>query len=82
MSMRTCRRLAAWFAFFTILCGGSCKLLKELPEGILLLLSACAILFAVAAVFIVIRFHRCPNCGRFIPITLRPAQCPHCGIEI
>lgn len=82
MSMKTCRKLAALFAFFTILCGGSCKILKGLPEDLTILLSVCAILFAVTTVFIVIRFHRCPGCGHFVPITLRPAQCPHCGAEI
>lgn len=79
MSMKNCRRLSACLAVLTIVCGGTCKLFGGLlPRGAVMGLSICAILFACATVFVIIRYHRCPHCGRFIPITLRPKLCLHC----
>lgn len=78
MTMKSCRTLAAVSAGITILSGGACYLFKNLPGPVVTALSVAAILFAVITVVIVVAFHRCPKCKRFIPITLRPEHCVHC----
>lgn len=78
MSMKACRQLASVLATFTIVCGLVCKLFPELNPAIIRSLSICSILFAFSTVFVIVRFHRCPKCHKFIPITLRPDTCFHC----
>lgn len=78
MTMKLCRRLAAVLAVLTILSGGSCKLFQRLPSTVTMSLSICAIILSIATIFVVVQFHRCPQCHNFIPITLRPDICPHC----
>lgn len=82
MSMKSCRRIAGILAALTILCGGICKLFTRLPGFLNITLSILAILSAIATILIVYRFHRCPHCGKFIPITLRPEICLYCNTEL
>lgn len=82
MSMKACRRAAGILAVLTILCGGTCKLFDGLPDFLNIALSITAILSAVATILVVYRFHRCPHCGKFIPITLRPEICLYCNTEL
>ena len=79
MTMKTCRRTVAVLAGLTMICGGICKFFTSLPQMAVTALSVCAILTGIAAVSVAVRFHRCPRCHRFIPITLRPDRCMHCG---
>ena len=82
MPMKSCRRTAGILAAFTILCGGICKLFTGLPDILTIILSICAILLAVTTIWVVYRFHRCPHCGKFIPITLKPEICLYCNTEL
>lgn len=78
MTMKASRQLSSVLATFTIACGLVCKLFPGLNSTITGVLSVCAILLACSCVFIIVRFHRCPRCHKFIPITLRPDTCFHC----
>ncbi|KMZ55165.1 hypothetical protein [Dorea sp. D27] len=79
MTMKTCRRTAAVLAGITMLCGGACKMFSHLPQMAVAALSLCAILCGIAAVTVAACFHKCPRCHTFIPVTLRPDVCIHCG---
>jgi hypothetical protein len=82
MSMKACRKLASALAALTIINGLVCKLFPGLNAAVIGILSVCAILLACSCVFIIIRFHRCPKCHKFIPITLRPDTCLHCNADL
>ena len=77
MSLRTCRKIAALLALLVCLCGAAVAFLP-LPvlarEGLGLL----SILLAVATVVVVVRFHRCPKCGKFVPFTGGYRTCIYC----
>lgn len=78
MTMKRARRIAAGLALLTVCCGAALHLLPTLAAPLRVVLAALAIALAAATVYVPIRYHRCPHCGKFIPITARPETCLYC----
>lgn len=78
MTMKRARRIAAILALLTVCCGAALHLLPQLASALRIALAALAIVLAAATVYVPVRYHRCPHCGKFIPITARPETCLYC----
>ncbi len=78
MTMKRSRLISALLALLTILCGAALKLFPRLPSSLTVCIAALAILLAFSTVFVIVKWHRCPHCGKFIPITARPKECLYC----
>ena len=78
MTMKRSRLISALLALLTILCGAALTLFPRLPSILTVCIAVLAILLAFSTVFVIVKWHRCPHCGKFIPITARPKECLYC----
>ena len=82
MTMKRSRIVSAILAFLTILCGAALKIFRNFPPFLRIEIAILAILLAFVTVFVIVKWHRCPHCGKFIPITARPKECLYCDEPI
>lgn len=82
MTMKRARWISALLALLTVACGAVLYFLPTLAAPLRIAAAVLAILLAVATVFVPVRWHRCPHCGKFIPITARPKECLYCDREL
>ena len=78
MTMKRSRLTSAALALATILCGAGLKFFPLLPSALRIGLAVLAIALAFFTVFVIVKWHRCPHCGKFLPITARPKECLYC----
>ena len=78
MTMKRSRLVSAALALATVLCGAALKFFPLWASFVRIGLAVFAIVLAFFTVFVIVKWHRCPHCGKFIPITARPKECLYC----
>ncbi len=79
MTMKRSRIVSAILAFLTILCGAALKIFRNFPPFLRIEIAILAILLAIVTVFVIVKWHRCPPCGKVIPITESPEELLYCN---